>query len=341
MLSFFLQMCSPIQLSALDGGHRTWAITCFMTGIGFNADGNFTGFGSLFNPHKKKINPLCTMLASFDTHLVFNEMTFDDDLFGKNDCAKAREASQIIKNNEETLNRTTRVGFLFSSLSDLRDGGFCLGSSRTLFFDPYQMQVEKGKRKGAVKIRSGLETKLHSLMAESYKLLTTREPYKTLLKNQQKPSDIFGKEEKKKPFDILLKALNFKFCNQSPNKSKLLHKLKPPSPLQCAIYSLTFCAMFSDVVEEILATLQSGLLEQDLYHLEDFVFFNMCLPAFAIGGLFRFLVPQDSKWNAAKEVINFGDKKAFKLGSEEKQMTYLSFKEIMLPLLAGSRFLAE
>ena len=303
-------MCSPIHFSALDGGHRTWAIVCSLTGVGFDANAKVDLYGTWFNPYKKTINPDCTMLATFDTHLVFNEMTFNEEFFDKEDSDCARAVSTILKENEETLNRTTRLGFLLSYLSELRDSGYCLGSTRKLFFDPFEVTLQSNKRTGSVKIARSLETKLKNLMIAIYNRVTTKEPYRTLLNNPQKPKEIFGKDNKATPFEILLKALNFKFCNQTGNKSKLLQRVKPPLPVMCVVYSLTFCAMFSDVVEEILATLQKRSSHDNLYRLEDFVFESMCLPDFAIGGLFRFLVPYETKFNKAGETIDFGEKNA-------------------------------
>ena len=57
MLSFFLQMCSPITFSALDGGHRTWAIISFLTGKPLSTMALDRNYGELFNPNDKTIHP--------------------------------------------------------------------------------------------------------------------------------------------------------------------------------------------------------------------------------------------------------------------------------------------
>ena len=48
ILSFFIQMCSPINFSAIEGDHRTWSIILFFAGRPFNTEGDFRDFGAEF-----------------------------------------------------------------------------------------------------------------------------------------------------------------------------------------------------------------------------------------------------------------------------------------------------
>ena len=107
MLSFFLQMSSPITFSVLDGGHQTWAIISMLTGKPFDINGDFRDFGFEWNIWESPINENCAMLAKFETHIVFNEQSFHGNRFKKEDSKVAQKASKIIKMNESTLNKTT------------------------------------------------------------------------------------------------------------------------------------------------------------------------------------------------------------------------------------------
>ena len=52
ILLFFIQMCLPINFSAIEGGHRTWSIILLFAGCPFNTKDNFRDRHSapLFRP---------------------------------------------------------------------------------------------------------------------------------------------------------------------------------------------------------------------------------------------------------------------------------------------------
>lgn len=98
--------------------------------------------------------------------------------------------------------------------------------------------------------------------------------------------------------------------------------------------------MFLDVRKEIIASLSSGDLQQDLYRLEDFVFQSICVPSFTNGHLFRIVVPHDVRWNGSSETVARVDMHCKTLKKDEKR-TYLLTKDRWLVLGIGAKFNAE
>ena len=269
MLSFFLQMSSPITFSALDGGHRTWAIISMLTGKPFDIDADFRDFGLEWNMWETNIDENCAMLAKFETHIVFNERKYHDGRLRKEDSKQAQQASKIIKKNESTLNKTTRIAFLANFLIEVRSKGLTLGSTDDIF--NLKMEVENNRKSIFAQAKLDLDKKLVNLMIACYEALTTTEPYMNLFEvPDERPTELFGKLVVSKPFEALKHYLDPRFINDSMVRSRILQKKTQASKLVAATYALTHCAMFSDVLNEIVTSISGGNLNEDLYRLEKF-----------------------------------------------------------------------
>ena len=224
MLSFFLQVCSPINFSPIEGGHRTWAVISHLTGKPLVLKANIGALtGELFNPHGKTINPNCALFATFDTRLVFNEMTPGPrDLLGFAESSTAQTMSQFIKLNQNTNNKTTRIAFLSNFLLLAQQKGLGWGDTKDIFFQEIDIQHVSGKKKGVVTFEKQMVNKMDQLLDEVINSLRTKEPYSFQLKSKTKP-DIF--KHKGKPswtvLDQLMGYLDFRFCNDIAKKSKI------------------------------------------------------------------------------------------------------------------------
>ena len=109
-----------------------------------------------------------------------------------------------------------------------------------------------------------------------------------------------------------------------------------------------YCLMFSDTSTKILAQLDKEGLHEDQFKLDGFIFKCMCIPAYTIGCLFTMLVPTETKLELSKAVNKKYDKvgpngkkdKLYVL-SQRKRKTLVEFKNKLLSLIIGAKFLEE
>ena len=223
MLSFFLQFCSPITFSALEGGHRTWSITSFMTGQPFNQSAlnkKYEAFFSSNNPNAS-INPNCALLAKFESHMVFNEMRTQKEFLDRPDSERAIEASDIIKQDQGTGNDSTRVGFLQLYLIHIANMRLNLGNTDKLFTYLIDI-VDNGTEGGKVNLEETLAKSLVNLIQETIKYVKKNDPYKTLLSQHVMPDELkllntregLNQDVKKACLDTFI---NFLVSHHKPN----------------------------------------------------------------------------------------------------------------------------
>ena len=130
-------------------------------------------------------------------------------------------------------------------------------------------------------------------------------------------------------------------CNDSPNKTKGV-KSKKLDRMTCAVFSLVYCALFSDVREEILTNVRQENLEEANFHLEDFIFTCMCIPAYTIGNLMVQMYPQSRKVKKALKA-NPDIPKSDKLHvlSQKRSRKLVTFKDKFFSIMIGAKFLEE
>ena len=112
--------------------------------------------------------------------------------------------------------------------------------------------------------------------------------------------------------------------------------------MTCAVFSLVYCALFSDVREEILTNVRQENLEEANFHLEDFIFTCMCIPAYTIGNLMVQMYPQSRKVKLALRAdpeIPKSDK--LHVLNQKRSRKLVTFKDKFLSIMIGAKFLEE
>ena len=134
---------------------------------------------------------------------------------------------------------------------------------------------------------------------------------------------------------------DYRLCNDSPNKTKGV-KSKKLDRMTCVVFSLVYCALFSDVREEILTNVRQENLEEANFHLEDFIFTCMCIPAYTIGNLMVQMYPQSRKVKLAlREDSKIPKSDKLHVLNQKRSRKLVTFKDKFFSIMIGAKFLEE
>ena len=184
ILSFFIQMCSPINFSAIEGGHRTWSIISFFTGRPFLTNADFRNFGAQYQADGiTTLGAKCGLMGSFPTHMVFNNnVVGKSGYFGFEESKAVVVVSKNFKTADNTNNKSTRCGFLTLWLIRLREMNLNAGTTEDVFHTPFNYHKEHG-----IYGELDLINKFNAMVKFAVKLLSEQDPYKTLLGDKDFP----------------------------------------------------------------------------------------------------------------------------------------------------------
>ena len=111
-----------------------------------------------------------------------------------------------------------------------------------------------------------------------------------------------------------------------------------PTKFHKCVYALVFIGLFRDIADTILNMIQGKALDQECFDLKNFLFGNVCIPAFTIGRVIAMKIPDDVKITAAGAS---DPKERGRSGtiSNEHTKTLVVVKEKLLSLMIGAKFL--
>ena len=176
-------------------------------------------------------------------------------------------------------------------------------------------------------------------------MLEKSDAYRNVLNFTVRPKMFYDTKERNHGLNTLVTYMNFRYCNETVEKSKVLKSdVRHVLTKTCkAVLALTFCALFRDVIDDIVASLDKiPFFKVDHYVLEELIFDSICIPSFAIGNLFRMLVPLPRKEaQAGAQVVDDNIPLKMRALTGRKMLHYIQFKDSMFALMVGAKFLTE